>query len=83
VPITGRQRGDVPDVKHEWLAVEVKERARPLPRWLRDAICQAVAAQREGQLPIVVLHQTGQRHDTDIVCVRLKDFEEWFGGDPR
>jgi len=80
VPITGRQRGDVPDVQHDWLAVEVKHR-KALPAWLHDAMAQAVAAQRDGQLPVVVLHEAGQQHDDDIVCVRLRDFVEWFGGE--
>jgi len=78
IPITGRQRGDVPDVHHDWLSIEVKHRAK-LPAWLLDAMAQAVAAQREGQLPIVILHQSGERHNDDIVCVRLRDFAEWFG----
>jgi len=78
-PITGRQRGDVADINHDWLSVEVKHRAK-LPAWLHDAMSQAVAAQRDGQLPVVILHEAGTRHDEDIVCVRLKDFREWFGG---
>ena len=80
VPITGRQRGDVPDVQHDWLSVEVKHRSK-LPAWLHDAMSQAVAAQREGQLPVVVLHEAGQRHGDDFVCVRLCDFAQWFGGE--
>ncbi len=80
VPITGRQRGDVPDVQHSWLSIEVKHR-KTIPAWLHDAMAQAVAAQRDGQLPIVCVHKAGARHDEDIVCVRMKDFVEWFGGD--
>jgi hypothetical protein len=80
VPITGRQRGDTPDVAHEWLSVEVKHKAQ-LPLWLHDAMSQAVAAQRNGQMPIVVLHQSGQRHDNDLVVVRMRDWVEWFGAD--
>lgn len=78
VPITGRVRGSAPDVRHPWLSVEVKHR-KALPGWLRDAMSQAVAALRGQQLPVVVLHQAGSRHDDDIVCVRLRDFVEWFG----
>ena len=29
VPVTGRQRGDVPDVAHGWLSIEVKHRQTP------------------------------------------------------
>ena len=33
VPVSGRGRGDAPDIDHTWLAVEVKDRAS-LPAWL-------------------------------------------------
>ncbi len=26
-----------------------------------------------------MLHQLGRRHDGDLVVVRLRDFEAWFG----
>ena len=78
VPVTGRQRGDVPDVQHDAFAVEVKHR-RHLPGWLREAVAQALAAQRDGQLPLVVLHEAGTRHADDLVCLRLGDFEDWHG----
>ena len=80
VPITGRQRGDVPDVAHDWLSVEVKHR-RTVPDWLLDAMAQAVAAVRGEQLPVAVLHQHGQAHGDDLVVLRLADFRAWFGGD--
>lgn len=82
VPITGRQRGSAPDIMHDWLGIEVKHR-KTLPAWLHDAMAQAVACSDGGdKLPIVVLHESGQRHDDDYVVVRLKDFQEWFGGEP-
>ena len=34
IPITGRQRGDVPDIEHDALSIEVKSR-KALPAWLR------------------------------------------------
>ena len=66
------------DVETPWLAAEIKTR-KLLPRWLLDAIEQAVGAADDGRLPIVVLHQKGHRHDNDIVVLRLGDFEAWFG----
>lgn len=78
VPITGRQRGDAPDVAHPWLAIEVKCR-QSFPAWLHEALAQARAAARPGQVPVAVLHEAGARHAEDIVCLRLADFEEWFG----
>ncbi len=33
VPVSGRQRGDAPDVMHEWHSIELKSRRR-LPIWI-------------------------------------------------
>lgn len=68
----------VPDVVSDWLAVEVKSR-RSLPWWLKDALAQARAGAGVEQLPIVVLHETNARHDDDMVMMRFKDFQDWFG----
>ncbi len=78
VPVSGRQRGDAPDVAHAWLSVEVKDRAA-LPAWLAEALAQAEASAGPLQLPIAVLHQVGQRHDRALVVLRLGEFVEWFG----
>ena len=78
VPVTGRQRGDVPDVAHPWLSIECKHRST-IPAWLTQAIAQARAAARGDQLPIVVLHQHGAAHASDLVVMRLSDFCDSFG----
>lgn len=80
VPITGRIRGDAPDVAHEWLAIECKER-RELPDWLLEAMRQAEASARDGQLPIAVLHERGSELSRSLVVVRAGDFREWFGNE--
>ena len=67
-----------PDVYTDWLAVEVKER-RALPAWLHLALSQARAGATSEQLPLVVLHESGRRHDEDMILLRLADFEDWFG----
>lgn len=72
VPITGRARGDAPDVEHPTLSIEVKHRAS-LPEWLVDAMRQARAAAKPGQTPVVILHELKQRHDDDFCMVRLAD----------
>jgi len=72
---TGRSGADV---YSDWLSVEVKHRAR-LPQWLLAGLEQAVAGRNEQQLPVLILHMAGRRHDGDIVCLRLDDFETWFG----
>lgn len=80
VPVTGRARGDVPDVAHRWLSIEVKSR-ESLPKWLLEAMSQARAAAGISQLPIVVLHEVGTRHANDLVVLRLADFTAWFVSD--
>jgi hypothetical protein len=67
-----------PDVTSDWLCCECKERQTPT-QWLESALQQATAAALPEQLPIVVLHWKGARHDNDIVFLRLRDFEQWFG----
>ena len=78
VPISGRQRGDQPDVRHRWLSVEVKHRG-VIPQWLTTALTQAHAAVRGDQLPVAIIHRHGGRHTEDIVCMRLADFMQCFG----
>lgn len=78
VPVTGRARGDAPDVAHDRLSIEVKHRVA-LPAWLHTAMSQAEQSVRQAeQLPIVVLHESGQRHAQDFVVLRLADFCAWF-----
>ena len=78
VPISGRGRGDAPDVAHRWLSIEVKDRAT-LPAWLLDALAQAEASATPAQLPVAVLHRAGDRHDHALIVLRLADFVAWFG----
>ena len=67
-----------PDVLTPWACIEVKTRRR-LPTWLKEAVHQAVAGAWGDRLPLVVLHEKGQRHDGDLVVLRLRDFEDWYG----
>lgn len=83
VSVSGRQRGDVPDIAHPFLAIETKHRKR-LPDWLEDAMHQAEASRRgSAQLPIVCLHQEGRRSANDYVVMRLGAFVDWFGKVPQ
>lgn len=66
------------DVVCEHLSVECKHR-KELPDWLKRAVQQSCLAAEPIQLPIVVLHELGKRHDDDLVVMRLKDFEGWYG----
>ena len=78
IPITGRARGSAPDVATSWACVEVKHR-KALPQWLLEAVAQACASAQDDQLPVVVLHGSGMRHDSDLVVMRLRDFRAWYG----
>ena len=73
VPVSGRGRGDAPDVTTPSLAVEVKSR-RTLPAWIEGALVQAEASAQDPQLPIVVLHEDGRRYADSLVVLRLDDF---------
>ncbi len=78
VPVSGRQRGDQPDIAHPWLSIECKHR-QSVPQWLQEALKQARAAVRGDQLPVAIIHRHGGRHADDLVVLRLADFTAWFG----
>ncbi len=78
MPVSGRGRGDQPDIAHPWLSIECKDRAT-LPAWLLDALIQAEDCATPDQLPVAVLHQAGDRHDSALVVLRLHDFCAWLG----
>lgn len=80
VPITGRTRGDAPDIKHKWLSIEVKHR-KELPDWIKDAMRQAKASVRGDQLPVSVLHERGMMYRNSLVVIELSDFIDWFGAE--
>lgn len=50
-----------------------------IPRWVRDALSQAIASVRGEQLPITILHEKGKRYDNALVVMRLADFIAWHG----
>src|SRR5690606_6113413 len=95
VPVTGRQRGDAPDIEHPTLSIEVKavgKGKRPLiTERLKDALDQARAASDEmfrrdkrARTPVVVVQQTnnsGRREH--YVVLSLEDFIEVAGLEPQ
>lgn len=72
VPVSGRQRGDAPDIAHDRLSMEVKHR-RSVPAWLTGTMAQATASARNGQLPVAIIHRHGGRHADDLAILRLSD----------
>lgn len=62
VPVTGRKSGDVPDIDHDYLAIEIKASSRQLNGTMARAIEQAQkAARATGRLPVVGWTMTGGR----------------------
>lgn len=78
VSVSGRTRGDAPDVLHNSLSIEVKSRRR-LPAWIEDALQQAEACAEDAQLPIAVLHQDRRLYPKSLVVMRLEDFSNYLG----
>ena len=72
VPVSGRTRGDCPDVEHPTLSIECKSRKK-LPAWIEDAMRQAEASARDG-LPVAVLYQDGRKYQDSFVVCRLGAF---------
>lgn len=76
VPITGRTRGDSPDIEHERYSIEVKHR-ESLPEWLMDAFAQADSAGKKDSktppLSLVILHQKGQKYEDSLALMRVRD----------
>lgn len=72
VPVSGRARGDKPDIDHNFLSIEVKYRAK-FPFWLHDAMAQAEASAMPRQMPCVILCEKGQETGETFICFRLRD----------
>jgi len=82
VPITGRQRGDAPDVAHRSLSIEVKSGARiPGYSFYANALDQAreaIQSDKSGWVPVAIAHAKGKQHKDDLVVMHLGDFIEGF-----
>ncbi|MEO5357717.1 MAG: hypothetical protein H7844_10520, partial [Nitrospirae bacterium YQR-1] len=76
--ISGDRRGVLggEDISHPVFSVEVKSRQKFVAsEWMSQAIRNAP----EGKTPLVVVHVNGQRHDNDLVVIRMRDFEDYNG----
>ena len=80
VPVSGRTRGDCPDIEHPTLSIECKSRKR-LPAWIEDAMNQAEASAKDGQLAVVVLHQDRAAYSESLVVLRLSNFADYLKGE--
>lgn len=82
VPVTGRARGDAPDIEHPLYSIEVKHNKK-LRVFITNALGQAKAARRPGQVPLVVLGAPGLPVRHSLVVMELGDFGDHFGGGPK
>ena len=75
VPVTGRQRGDAPDIEHALYSIEVKA-GRVMSSRMREAMLQADASRRGDQRPLVCITQNSGRGrpKEHYVLLRLEDF---------
>ena len=80
IPVSGRGRGDNPDIHHELFSIEVKSR-KTIPAWLEDAMRQAETSVKDGRLPVVVLHQDRTPYAESLVVLRLEDFAGYLKGE--
>lgn len=74
VPVTGRQRGDAPDIEHPTLSIEVKHR-QSLPDWILDAMNQAEESNPGDKMPVVLLHAKGMKMDESLSILRCSDLK--------
>ena len=74
---SGPRGQGVPDVITGKYSIEVKTRKR-LPTWLRAALDQATRNALPDTLPIVILHEVGQRGERDWVVMEMGVFEKWL-----
>ena len=70
---TGPTGRDSADVVTEHYSIECKLRDE-LPGWMKRAMAQAHDNAVPGTLPVLLLHESGQRHDGDLVVMRLETF---------
>ena len=75
VPITGRSRGDAPDIDHNWLAIEVKAKNK-LPKYLFEARAQSEACAEINQLPVQIYAEKGMSVGDCFIVMRLSDFRD-------
>lgn len=85
IPVTGRQRGDAPDVEHPIYAIEVKAGRVMSPR-LREGWAQAkAAAVTSGKLPLLCVTQSieGKRDNERFIICDLETWQAITGDGPK
>lgn len=78
--ITGRMRDEgIADVDHELFSIEVKHRKSAIAAWIIDGMDQAVKSKKTPEhIPIVVLHEKGQKYEDCNVLIKLSDLVKLY-----
>lgn len=88
VPVTGRSRGDVPDIEHPLWAIELKTGKALVSSRIKTALDQAAAAAAgTDKTPLVCIEETRKggndeqrrRGSLKLVVMTLDDFLAWNG----
>lgn len=74
IPVTGRTRGYAPDIKSDVFSIECKYR-KSVPKWIKDAMAQAVASSDGVKTPIVFLKEKSAVIDDTFIILRLGDLK--------
>lgn len=77
IPVSGRRRGDKPDIRHPFFSIEAKHGRKAISAFLADAWDQACKSVRGQQIPMVILHKHGTNYDDSLVVIRLADLEKF------
>ncbi len=77
VPITGRIRGNAPDIRHPWLSIEAKLRMR-IPSWIKNGMDQAEKSAVGHQMPVLIIREKGQRAEDALICTTLREFRKRY-----
>lgn len=64
------------DIEHDTWSIEVKNRQKCV---VESFMNQAIRNCDLFKMPMVIIHIHGQRHDKDLVVIRLRDWEEMYG----
>ena len=80
IPVSGRGRGDNPDIDHKLLSIEVKSR-KTIPAWLEDAMRQAEVSVKGKRLPVVLVQHDHRPYTESLVLLRLSNFADYLKGE--
>ena len=64
------------DISHEIFSIETKSKTKFVGQTFMN---QAVRNSPKDKIPMVIVHILNQKHDTDLVMLRMKDWFDLYG----